>query len=79
MADAAATSVVIPAFDEDTAVGAVALALGIVYGFGNDVLQSRIPNGAVILLMFAVMAFLVGLVSEQIATSRLQSSDTDEP
>ena len=30
--------------------------------------QSRIPNGAVLLLMFAVIVFLVGLVSEQIST-----------
>ena len=56
-----------------------AFAVGLVYGLGNYALQSRIPNGAVILLMFAVMVFLVGLVSEQIATSRFQSSDIDEP
>jgi hypothetical protein len=34
--------------------------------------QSRIPNGAVLLLMFAVVVFLVGLVSEQIATFRFE-------
>jgi glycosyltransferase involved in cell wall biosynthesis len=56
-----------------------AFAVGIVYGLGNYFLYSRIPNGAVILLMFAVMVFLMGLVSEQIATSRFQSSDIDEP
>ena len=49
-----------------------AFALGVVYGIGNFVLHARIPNGAVILLMFAVMVFLVGLVSEQIATLRFQ-------
>jgi glycosyltransferase involved in cell wall biosynthesis len=47
--------------------------LGLVYGIGNYALYARIPNGAVILLMFAVMVFLVGLVSEQIATLRFQA------
>jgi glycosyltransferase involved in cell wall biosynthesis len=51
-----------------------AFVLGVVYGLGNYALYSRIPNGAVILLMFAVMVFLVGLVSEQIATLRFQGS-----
>lgn len=45
----------------------LAFGAGVVYGLGNYFLQSRIPNGAVILLMFAVMVFLIGLVSEQIA------------
>jgi glycosyltransferase involved in cell wall biosynthesis len=53
--------------------------LGVVYGLGNYALYSRIPNGAVILLMFAVMVFLVGLVSEQIATLRFQGSPHHEP
>jgi glycosyltransferase involved in cell wall biosynthesis len=56
-----------------------AFVLGIVYGVGNVVLQSRIPNGAVFLLMFAVMVFLVGLVSEQIATLRFERSPHDRP
>jgi glycosyltransferase involved in cell wall biosynthesis len=54
-------------------------ALGLVYGIGNFVVQSRIPNGAVLLLMFSVMVFLVGLVSEQIATLRFQGAPPDEP
>jgi glycosyltransferase involved in cell wall biosynthesis len=54
-------------------------ALGLVYGVGNFVVQSRIPNGAVLLLMFSVMLFLVGLVSEQIATLRFQGAPPDEP
>jgi hypothetical protein len=55
-----------------------AFVLGVVYGLGNYALYARIPNGAVILLMFAAMVFLVGLVSEQIATLRFQaSSDRD--
>ena len=48
--------------------------LGTVYGLTNYALYARIPNGAVILLMFAAMVFLVGLVSEQIASLRFQSS-----
>ena len=34
--------------------------------------HARIPNGAVLLLMFAVMVFLVGLVSEQISALRFE-------
>jgi glycosyltransferase involved in cell wall biosynthesis len=52
--------------------------LGLVYGLGNYALYARIPNGAVILLMFAVMVFLVGLVSEQIATLRFQGPTNHE-
>ena len=54
-------------------------AVGLVYGIGNFVLHSRIPNGAVLLLVFSVMVFLVGLVSEQIATLRFQGAPHDEP
>jgi glycosyltransferase involved in cell wall biosynthesis len=53
----------------------VTFGLGVVYGVGNYWLYARIPNGAVILLMFSAMVFLVGLVSEQIATLRFQSRD----
>jgi glycosyltransferase involved in cell wall biosynthesis len=56
-----------------------AFALGLVYGIGNFVVQSSIPNGAVLLLLFSVMVFLVGLVSEQIATLRFQGAPPDEP
>ena len=59
-------------------ISAGAFALGLVYGIGNYVLHARIPNGAVILLMFAVMVFLVGLVSEQISTLRFQSPRADQ-
>ena len=54
-------------------------AIGLVYGLGNYVWYARIPNGAVILLTFAVMVFLVGLVSEQIATLRFQGPTQHEP
>jgi glycosyltransferase involved in cell wall biosynthesis len=50
-----------------------AFTLGIIYGVWNFVQHDRIPNGAVLLLMFAVMVFLVGLVSEQISTLRFES------
>jgi hypothetical protein len=53
--------------------------VGVVYGVGNYVVHARIPNGAVILLMFSAMVFLVGLVSEQIATLRFQGATHDKP
>ena len=36
--------------------------------------EGAFPNGAVVLLLFAVIVFLVGLVSEQIAALRFQGS-----
>jgi glycosyltransferase involved in cell wall biosynthesis len=51
-----------------------AFTLGMVYGVGTVIRDSRIPNGAVLLLMFAVMVFLVGLISEQISALRFESS-----
>jgi glycosyltransferase involved in cell wall biosynthesis len=59
-------------------VSAAAFALGVVYGIGNYWLYARIPNGAVLLLMFAALVFLVGLVSEQIATLRFQGTADPE-
>jgi glycosyltransferase involved in cell wall biosynthesis len=47
-----------------------ALSIGVVYGVWTVIENRRIPNGAVILIMFAVIVFLVGLVSEQISTLR---------
>ena len=35
-------------------------------------MNAKIPNGAVLLIMFAVIVFLVGLVSEQIAALRFE-------
>ena len=55
-------------------ISAAAFLLGVVYGVWNVIQNSRIPNGAVLLLMFAVMVFLVGLVSEQISTLRFRES-----
>ena len=51
---------------------AVAFAGGAIYGVANFAVAGRIPNGAVVLLLFAVIVLLVGLVSEQIAALWLQ-------
>jgi glycosyltransferase involved in cell wall biosynthesis len=49
-------------------------ALGLAYGLWNFATAGRIPNGAVVLLLFSVMVFLVGLVSEQISSLRFDGS-----
>jgi glycosyltransferase involved in cell wall biosynthesis len=54
-------------------VSAASFLLGLLYGAWNVVQNDRIPNGAVLLLMFSVMVLLVGLVSEQISTLRFES------
>ena len=46
---------------------------GILYGLWTVAESGRIANGAVILIMFAVIVFLVGLVSEQISAMRFES------
>jgi glycosyltransferase involved in cell wall biosynthesis len=46
--------------------------LGVGYGIWNVVVHSRIPNGAVLLILFSVVVFLVGLVSEQISALRFE-------
>jgi len=48
----------------------VPLLVGVLYGAWNVIFNGRIPNGAVILILFAALVFLVGLVSEQIAALR---------
>jgi glycosyltransferase involved in cell wall biosynthesis len=53
-------------------ISAVAFAAGVAYGIWNALAYGRIPNGAVLLMLFAVVVFLVGLVSEQIATLRFE-------
>jgi glycosyltransferase involved in cell wall biosynthesis len=47
--------------------------LGVLYGLWNVTVHSRIPNGSVLLILFAVVVFLVGLISEQISALRLES------
>jgi glycosyltransferase involved in cell wall biosynthesis len=51
-------------------ISAVTFATGAVYGCWNAFVHGRIPNGSVLLVLFAVVVFLVGLVSEQIAALR---------
>jgi glycosyltransferase involved in cell wall biosynthesis len=51
-------------------ISAASLLVGVAYGLANVGLYGRIPNGAVILILFAVIVFLVGLISEQIASLR---------
>ena len=51
-----------------------AFAVGALYGAWNVATAGRIPNGAVILTLFAVIVFLVGLVSEQISSLRFDAS-----
>jgi glycosyltransferase involved in cell wall biosynthesis len=46
--------------------------LGVGYGIWNVVVRARIPNGSVLLILFAVVVFLVGLVSEQISALRFE-------
>jgi glycosyltransferase involved in cell wall biosynthesis len=51
---------------------AAALVVGVTYGVWNVVMHARIPNGAVLLILFSVVVFLVGLVSEQISALRFE-------
>jgi glycosyltransferase involved in cell wall biosynthesis len=53
-------------------ISAATFAAGAAYGVWNAIAHGRIPNGAVLLMLFAVVVFLVGLVSEQIATLRFE-------
>ena len=48
------------------------LLVGTVYGMWNALAYGRIPNGAVVLILFAAVVFLVGLVSEQVASLRFE-------
>jgi glycosyltransferase involved in cell wall biosynthesis len=51
---------------------AISVLAGLGYGIWNVVAHARIPNGAVLLILFGVMVFLVGLVSEQISALRFE-------
>jgi glycosyltransferase involved in cell wall biosynthesis len=51
-------------------VSVLAFGVGAAYGLVNFLVAGRIPNGAVVLILFAVIVFLVGLVSEQVAALR---------
>jgi glycosyltransferase involved in cell wall biosynthesis len=56
---------------------ALSFIVGTVYGALNFVVNGRIPNGAVLLILFAVIVFLVGLVSEQISSLRFDGRRDD--
>jgi glycosyltransferase involved in cell wall biosynthesis len=51
-------------------VAALSMVTGLAYAAWTIVTEVKIANGAVLLIMFAVIVFLVGLVSEQIAALR---------
>lgn len=53
-------------------ISAIAFAVGAAYGAWNFIYHERIPNGAVLALMFSVMVLLVGLISEQISSLRFE-------
>jgi glycosyltransferase involved in cell wall biosynthesis len=53
-------------------VSLLSLALGIAYGLWTVAISGRIANGSVLLILFAVIVFLVGLVSEQVASLRFE-------
>ena len=53
-------------------ISAAAFAVGAAYGAWNFIYHARIPNGAVLLLMFSVIVTLVGLISEQISALRFE-------
>ena len=51
----------------------VSCAIGAAYGVWNVAVSGRIPNGAVLLILFGVLIFLVGLVSDQVSSLRFAS------
>jgi glycosyltransferase involved in cell wall biosynthesis len=53
-------------------ISVVAFLLGAAYGLWGVAVNTKIPNGAVLLIMFSVIVFLVGLVSEQISALRFE-------
>lgn len=56
-------------------IAGLSLLLGIAYGIWIVIADGKIPNGSVLLILFGVVVFLVGLVSEQIAALRLERHD----
>ena len=49
-----------------------AFAVGALYGVVNMLATGKIPNGAVLLILFSAIVLLVGLVSEQISSLRFE-------
>lgn len=56
-------------------ISALAFLLGTAYGLWTVFTDHKIANGSVLLILFAVVVFLVGLVSEQIAALRFERSE----
>jgi hypothetical protein len=56
-------------------VSAFSFFAGAIYGFWNSATTGKIPNGSVVLILFAVIVFLVGLVSEQITSLRFEGPE----
>ena len=53
-------------------ISVASLTVGVAYGAWNVAMHSRIPNGSVLLILFAVVVFLVGLVSDQVSSLRFE-------
>lgn len=51
-------------------IAALSFALGVVYGLWNVVQFQKIPMGSALLIQLAVVVFLFGLISEQIAAGQ---------
>jgi glycosyltransferase involved in cell wall biosynthesis len=51
-------------------ISATAFVLGLLYAAANVVLRGKIPMGAALLIQLAVVVFLFGLISEQIASTQ---------
>ena len=51
-------------------ISAVSFLLGLLYGVWNVVVHGKIPMGSALLIQLAVVVFLFGLISEQIASSQ---------
>lgn len=60
-------------------ISVLSFGFGVVYGAWNAFTNGRIPNGAVLLILFAVVVFLVGLVSEQIASLKFNAATRHHP
>jgi len=53
-------------------ISVASFVIGAAYAIWTIVMQSKIPNGAVLLILFAAVVFLVGLVSEQVSALRFE-------
>jgi len=52
-------------------ISVASFAVGAIYGIWNVTVHTRLPNGSVLLILFSVLIFLVGLISEQISALRV--------